>query len=130
MCRLVVRHWNGPHHSRQSEVENLNRAVSPDLDVRKKALGIALELVSSKNIDEVLLFLKNELGKTVTVDAQQDKAEEYRQILIQTISQCAIQYPAASEGVVDTLIAFVADTDHKNAGAPYKSVEPEVGELR
>ena len=97
-------------------MEVLRVLASPDLDVRKKALGIALELVSSKNIDEVLLFLKHELVKTV--DAQQEKAEEYRQILIQTISHCAIQFPSTLDGAVETLVTFVADTESsKNAGA-------------
>lgn len=93
-------------------MEVLRVLTSPDLDVRKKALGIALELVSSRNIDEMLLLLRKELQKST--DSTQEKADEYRQLLIRTISQCAIQYPAASEGVVDTLITFIADN---NAGA-------------
>jgi coatomer subunit beta len=93
-------------------MEVLRVLTSPDLDVRKKALGIALELVSSKNIDEMLLLLRKELQKST--DSAQEKADEYRQLLIRTISQCAIQYPAAAEGVVDTLITFIADN---NAGA-------------
>ena len=91
-------------------MEVLRVLTSPDLDVRKKALGIALELVSSKNIDEMLLLLRKELQKST--DSTQEKADEYRQQLIRTISQCAIQYPAASEGVVDTLITFIADKMH------------------
>jgi hypothetical protein len=52
--------------------------------------------VSSKNIDEMLLLLRKELQKSS--DSAQEKVDEYRQLLIRTISQCAIQYPAASEG--------------------------------
>lgn len=44
---------------------------SPDLDVRRKALGIALDMVSSKNVEEVVLLLKKELSKTV--DEQYEK---------------------------------------------------------
>jgi len=40
-------------------------SISPDLDVRKKALEIAMEMVSSKNVEEVVLLLKKELTKTV-----------------------------------------------------------------
>lgn len=38
---------------------------SPDIDVRKKALDIAMEMVSSKNVEEVVLLLKKELTKTI-----------------------------------------------------------------
>jgi coatomer subunit beta len=37
---------------------------SPDMDVRRKAIRIALEMVSSRNVQEVVLFLKKELSKT------------------------------------------------------------------
>jgi vesicle coat complex subunit len=39
--------------------------ISPDIDVRKKALDIALELTSSRNVVEVVGFLKKELLKTL-----------------------------------------------------------------
>lgn len=38
---------------------------SPDLDVRRKALELALEMVSSKNVEEVVMLMKKELAKTV-----------------------------------------------------------------
>ena len=46
-------------------MEILRVLSSPDLDVRKKALTIALEMVSSKNVEEVVILLKKELSKTV-----------------------------------------------------------------
>ena len=46
-------------------MEILRVLSSPDIDVRRKALGIALEMVSSKNVEEVVLLLKKELSKTV-----------------------------------------------------------------
>lgn len=38
---------------------------SPDIDVRKKAINIALDIVSSRNVKEVVSFLKKELLKTL-----------------------------------------------------------------
>ncbi len=38
--------------------------TSPDIEVRRKAIRIALEMVSSRNVQEVVLFLKKELTKT------------------------------------------------------------------
>lgn len=52
-------------------MEILRVLSSPDLDVRRKALELALEMVSSKNVEEVVLLLKKELAKTV--DEQYEK---------------------------------------------------------
>lgn len=46
-------------------MEELRVLSSPDIDVRRKALGIAMSMVSSKNVEEVVLLLKKELSKTV-----------------------------------------------------------------
>lgn len=41
------------------------RALStPNMDIRKKTLDIALDLVSPQNIDEAILYLKKEIAKT------------------------------------------------------------------
>lgn len=52
-------------------MEILRVLSSPDIDVRRKALGIALEMVSSKNVEEIVMLLKKELAKTV--DEQYEK---------------------------------------------------------
>jgi vesicle coat complex subunit len=52
-------------------MEILRVLSSPDLDVRKKALELALDMVSSKNVEEVVMLLKKELAKTV--DEQYEK---------------------------------------------------------
>lgn len=45
--------------------------TSTDIDVRKKALNLALAMVSSKNVEEVVMLLKKELSKTL--DEQYEK---------------------------------------------------------
>ena len=52
-------------------MEILRVLSSPDIDVRRKALNIALEMASSKNVEEMVLLLKKELSKTV--DEQYEK---------------------------------------------------------
>lgn len=52
-------------------MEILRVLSSPDIDVRKKALDLALEMVSSKNVEEVVMLLKKELSKTL--DEQYEK---------------------------------------------------------
>ena len=38
---------------------------SPDLEVRRKTLNLAMELVNSRNIEEMVMFLKKEVSKTL-----------------------------------------------------------------
>jgi len=42
----------------------LRALATPNMDIRKKTLDIALELVSPQNIDEAILYLKKEISKT------------------------------------------------------------------
>ncbi|KAI0509306.1 Coatomer, beta subunit [Xylaria bambusicola] len=94
-------------------MEILRVLSSPDIDVRKKALAIALEMVSSKNVEEVILLLKKELSKTV--DQEYEKNAEYRQLLIQSIHQCAIKFSEVAASVVDLLMDFIADFSSSSA---------------
>ncbi|EEP81072.1 coatomer beta subunit [Uncinocarpus reesii 1704] len=95
-------------------MEILRVLSSPDIDVRRKALGIALEMVASKNVEEIVLLLKKELAKTV--DEQYEKVNnEYRQLLIQSIHQCAIKFSEIAASVVDLLMDFIADFNNNSA---------------
>lgn len=94
-------------------MEILRVLSSPDLDVRRKALSIALEMVSSKNVQEVIMLLKKELTKTV--DEQYEKNAEYRQLLIHSIHQCAIKFSEIAASVVDVLMDFIADFNNSAA---------------
>jgi coatomer subunit beta len=76
---------------------------SPNMDIRRKTIDIALDLVSPKNI--VILVLKREIQKTQSKELDKviasysvsishyftSKAGEYRQILIQAIHSCAVK---------------------------------------
>ncbi|KAL1961959.1 hypothetical protein VTN77DRAFT_740 [Rasamsonia byssochlamydoides] len=94
-------------------MEILRVLSSPDIDVRRKALGIALEMVSSKNVEEIVMLLKKELAKTV--DEQYEKTGEYRQLLIQSIHHCAIKFSEIAASVVDLLMDFIADFNNNSA---------------
>ncbi len=94
-------------------MEILRVLSSPDIDVRRKALDIALEMVSSKNVEEVVLLLKKELSKTV--DQEYEKNSEYRQLLIHSIHQCAIKFSEVAASVVDLLMDFIADFNNTSA---------------
>lgn len=94
-------------------MEILRVLTSTDIDVRRKALSIALEMVSSKNVEEVVLLLKKELSKTV--DQEYEKNTEYRQLLIHSIHQCAIKFSEVAASVVDLLMDFIADFSNSSA---------------
>jgi coatomer subunit beta len=94
-------------------MEILRVLSSPDIDVRRKALGIALDMVSSKNVEEVVLLLKKELSKTV--DQEYEKNSEYRQLLVHSIHQCAIRFSEVAASVVELLMDFIADFNNTSA---------------
>ncbi|OBT73271.1 hypothetical protein VF21_08423 [Pseudogymnoascus sp. 05NY08] len=94
-------------------MEILRVLSSPDIDVRRKALELALEMVSSKNVADVVLLLKKELTKTV--DQEYEKNNEYRQLLIHSIHQCAIKFSEVAASVVDLLMDFIADFNSTSA---------------
>lgn len=49
-------------------MEVLRVLSSPDIDVRNKALEIALKMVTSRNVEEVISLLKKSLIKTIEED--------------------------------------------------------------
>ncbi|PHH71452.1 hypothetical protein CDD82_6499 [Ophiocordyceps australis] len=94
-------------------MEILRALSSTDIDVRSKALKIALEMVSSKNVEEVVLVLKKELSKTL--DQEYEKNAEYRSLLIHSIHQCAIKFSEVAASVVELLMDFIADSNNASA---------------
>ncbi|KAF5389400.1 hypothetical protein D9757_004404 [Collybiopsis confluens] len=81
-----------------------------DMDVRRKAIGIVLSMTSSRNVEEVVLFLKKQLLKTQETSSELDKASEYRQLLIQSIHVTAIKFSEVAASVVLALIEFLGDS--------------------
>ncbi len=94
-------------------MEILRVLSSPDLDVRRKSLELAMDMVSSKNVEEVVMLLKKELAKTV--DEQYEKNNEYRSLLIHSIHQCAVKFSEIAESVVGLLMDFIADFNNASA---------------
>ncbi|KAF9654103.1 coatomer protein [Thelephora ganbajun] len=86
---------------------------SPDLEVRRKAIGIVLSITSSRNVEEVVLFLKKQLQKTQ--DQSHEKAPEYRQLLIQSIHVCAVKFSEVAASVVHALMDFLGDSNNPSA---------------
>ena len=90
-------------------MEVLRVLSSPDLDVRRRCLEIALELVTSRTVEEVLLLLQKELRKTV--EAQEEKSQEYREVLISSIHQVAIRFSEVAASIVGSLMDFISEVN-------------------
>jgi vesicle coat complex subunit len=60
---------------------------SPNVDICRKTLTVAMDLVSPRNIHEVVQVLKREVVRTQ--EADMEKGMIYRTLLIQAIHSCA-----------------------------------------
>ena len=95
----------------QEMVMDILRAVNaPNSDIRRKTLDIVLDLVTIRNVDEVVGVLKKEISKSQTDDSG-EKAGEYRQMLVQSVHQCAVKFPETAGAVVHMLMDFLGDTN-------------------
>lgn len=98
----------------QEMLMDILRALgSPNLDIKKKTLDIALDLITARNISEVVGLLKKELMKTQ--DKDMEKGGEYRQLLVQSIHTCAMRYSDVASNVVHILMDFLGDSNAASA---------------
>lgn len=84
----------------QTIVMDVLRALTnPTMDVKKKVLEITLELISKRNIDDVLGALKKELIKT---DENLDPKllKPYKGLLIKTFHECVNKFPEIAQNVL------------------------------
>merc|ERR1711970_1711607 len=91
---------------RDMVMDVLRALSSPNVDIKKKILDIVLDLLSSKNIEEVVLALKKEVVK---VDDLSESAGEHRQMLVQAIHKCTVNFPDVAGAVVPLLMGFLID---------------------
>ncbi|GAA6040670.1 hypothetical protein JCM8097_000868 [Rhodosporidiobolus ruineniae] len=114
LSRIAALHAKHEHVLDDLVMDVLRVVASPDMDVRTKALGIAMDMVGGRNVEEVVGFLKKELQRTL--DPNFEKAADYRQLLIQTIHTCAIRHSEVAASVVHVLLSFLGDAS-SNASA-------------
>jgi len=87
---------------------------TPVLDVRRRTLEVAMDLVSPRNVDEVMATLKKEIvgtgGKAAggsAAVALDPEASAYRAFLITAIHGCAVRFPEVAPTVVHLLMDFL-----------------------
>ncbi|XP_052810345.1 coatomer subunit beta-like [Mya arenaria] len=98
----------------QDLVMDILRVLSaPDLEVRKKTLNLALDLVTSRSVEEMVLVLKKEVVKTNNVE--HEDTGKYRQLLVRTLHQLSIKFPDIATNIIPVLIEFLGDTNEAAA---------------
>ncbi|SCU85250.1 LADA_0D06480g1_1 [Lachancea dasiensis] len=107
--RIQDVHKRAPGYLEDLALDILRVLSAQDLDVRSRALDIALELVSSRNVDDVIKLLKKELQITITNAHNDEKSTDYRQILIENIHKVAIRFVEVSADVVSLFLEFVGN---------------------
>lgn len=57
------------------------------MEVKRKAIGVALEMVSSRNVEEVVLFLKKQLQGTLDQDFDKASCHDLTISLSNTLAE-------------------------------------------
>ncbi|KAK6459014.1 adaptin N terminal region-domain-containing protein [Scheffersomyces xylosifermentans] len=115
--RINELHRSNPGVLQELSLEILRVLSSQDLDVRKKALEVTLQFVTSRNVEDVVKLLKKELQKSSS--ANEEKSAEYRQLLINAIHQLAIRFVEVAANVIDLLLDSMSDL---NTTAAYEVI--------
>jgi len=95
---------------RELLMDLLRALSSPNPDICKKVLDVTMDIVSAKNVEEVVNTLKREVAKTAQEDSNVNevKGAIYRGMLIHTIHGCAVRFPQVAESVVLVLMDFLS----------------------
>lgn len=87
----------------------LRALATPDLNVRQKTLNLALDLVNSRNVNELVTYLEREVQKTSSTQGHDD-TDKYRQVLVRTLHTCSVRFPDVAAQVIPILMEFLADS--------------------
>ncbi|CAI4221409.1 unnamed protein product [Auanema sp. JU1783] len=80
---------------------------SPGLEVRQKTLNLALDLVSSRNVEDMVMFLKKEIAKSASESPEE--GGKYRQALVKTLHSATIKFPDVAHNIIPVLMEFLSD---------------------
>ncbi|CAJ0565765.1 unnamed protein product, partial [Mesorhabditis spiculigera] len=101
--------------------------ASPGLEVRKKTLALALDLISSRNVEDMVMFLKKEISKSSNESA--DEGARYRQELVRTLHTATIKFPDVAPQIVPVLMEFLSDDSELAAVSVVEFVREAVHKL-
>ncbi|KAI0558381.1 Coatomer beta subunit (COPB1) [Gracilaria domingensis] len=96
----------------QELVMDFLRALScPNLEIRRKAIELAMDLLTKRNVEEVMGILWKELVRTISLDkaVEGEAVLTYRQLLIKAVHMGCMRFPEVCESAVNVLSTFFSD---------------------
>jgi coatomer subunit beta len=119
------------HHQKviqENLMDILQALSSPNIDISKKVLALAIDMVGPRNIEEVMQTLKREVVRAQESDLEH--GEEYKTILIQAIHKCAVKYAEVADSIVLVLLDFLGGESGYTVLQCIKSVLEQYPEFR
>ncbi|TGZ52060.1 coatomer subunit beta [Temnothorax longispinosus] len=86
---------------------------SPALEVRTKTLALAMDLVTTRTIEEMVQLLKKEVLRTA--GGEHEDAGRYRQLLIRTLHTCSMKFADVAVTVIPVLTDFLSESNEAAA---------------
>jgi len=111
----------------------LRALASPNPDICKKVLEVSMDVVTGRNVQEVVNVLKREVQKTCSDDTESSveaKGAAYRNMLIRAIHGCAVRFPEVAESVVHTLMDFLSTDSGMQVAVFVRAIMEQYPELR
>lgn len=83
------------------------------MEVRTKTLALAMDLVTTRTVEEMVQLLKKEIIRTA--GGEQEDAGKYRQLLVRTLHSCSIKFPDVAATVIPVLTDFLSENNEAAA---------------
>eukprot|EP00761_Pharyngomonas_kirbyi_P012384 gb/GECH01012411.1/.p1 GENE.gb/GECH01012411.1/~~gb/GECH01012411.1/.p1 ORF type:complete len:935 (+),score=230.13 gb/GECH01012411.1/:1-2805(+) len=97
-----------PQVMQEATMDTLRAFNSPDQDIRQNVLDLVIDLVNSRNVEDVVGFFRKELSSFQAATNITDEEEvELRQI-IKALRKITIKFPSVAHSVVSTMVDFLA----------------------
>ena len=93
----------------EMSLDILHLLNAEDIDVRSKALDICMNLVTSRNAEDVVQLLKKELQVTLNNVTEKESNKEYRNLLIDAIRSIAVKFVNMSSSVISLLLDAISE---------------------
>ncbi|RWS22433.1 Coatomer subunit beta-like protein [Leptotrombidium deliense] len=92
--------------------------VASDLEVKQKVLNLGLDLITSRNVEEMVHLLKKEINKTQNESIlANEETSKYRQLLVGTLHSICLKYPdvLVTDQLITTLFELLSMDDEVTA---------------
>lgn len=94
-------------------MEVLRSLTTPNNEIRRAIIDLALKLLTNRNVDSVLTVFKKQLQ--LTDERGHGDKIGYRKILIEAMHSCATRYPQVVPSVVTILMNYLGDNNESGA---------------